>query len=367
MALPSLRSFTLGSFLMATIYIVSSCRSGGKHQVTDIDSVSSVASTEHLSGSASHDPSFTGMVLIHGGSFMMGGDGPQAADDELPKHEVSVSSFWMDQHEVTNAQFQRFVTSTGYVTTAERKPDWQQLKQQLPPGTPKPPDSLLVAASLVFTPPTHAVELNDPSQWWSWVPGANWKHPAGKGSDIKGKDNYPVVQVSWYDAVAYCQWAGKRLPTEAEWEYASRGGLQNAVYPWGNEPVERGKPKANSWQGHFPDHNTARDGFTDLAPVAKFAPNGYGLYDMAGNVWEWCADWYRNDQYRTMLKRSKDPKGPATSFDPDEPYAQKRLTRGGSYLCNDSYCSGYRSARRMKSTYDSGMSNLGFRCVCDQK
>jgi len=313
------------------------------------------------------DKTHAGMVWIKPGTFMMGGDNQQAADDEYPKHKVTVNGFWMDITTVTNAQFAKFVKATGYITTAERKPDWNVLKKQLPPGTPKPDDSLLTPASLVFDPPKQAVDLNDYTQWWAWKKGANWKHPHGPGSGIKGKDNYPVVHISWYDAVAYCKWAGKRLPTEAEWEWAARGGLQNKIYPWGDEPVDAGKPKANTWQGHFPDHNTVKDKFYGLAPVASFAPNGYGLYDMAGNVWEWCADYYNNTYYQTISRPGgvKDPKGPANSYDPDEPYAKKRVIRGGSFLCNESYCTGYRVSRRMKSTEDSGMEHLGFRCVQD--
>lgn len=296
---------------------------------------------------------------------MMGADNKQAAEDEYPKHKVTISGFWIDATELTNAEFAKFVKATGYITTAERKPDWNELKKQVPPGTPKPDDSLLVAASLVFHSPAHAVSLNDYAQWWVWQKGANWKHPHGPGSTIKGKDNYPVVHVSWYDAVAYCKWAGKRLPTEAEWEWAARGGLQNKVYPWGNEGVDEGKPKANTWQGTFPVKNTLRDKYYYTAPVGSFSPNGYGLYDMAGNVWEWCADYYNNTYYATINKPAgvNNPKGPATSYDPDEPYAKKRVIRGGSFLCNDSYCSGYRVARRMKSTEDSGMEHVGFRCV----
>jgi formylglycine-generating enzyme required for sulfatase activity len=311
------------------------------------------------------DTSTAGMVMIPAGNFMMGADSKQASEDEYPKHKVIIDGFWMDQHEVTNNQFSKFVESTGYITTAERKPDWEELKKQLPPGTPKPDESLLVAASLVFTAPTQQVDLNDYSQWWTWVPGASWKHPEGPGSDIKGKGNFPVVHISWDDAMAYCKWTGKRLPTEAEWEYASRGGLINNIYPWGNEHVNTGKAKANTWEGTFPNANTAFDKFTGLAPVKSFTPNSYKLYDMAGNVWEWCADWYRNDYYSIVdiPNGISNPKGPNDSFDPDEPYTPKKVSRGGSFMCNDSYCSGYRSARRMKSSPDSGMSNLGFRCV----
>src|ERR1700748_3627649 len=226
----------------------------------------------------------SGMVWINSGTFMMGADNKQASPDESQKHKVTVNGFWMDATEVTNLQFAKFVKATGYVTTAERKPDWNELKKQLPPGTQKPDDSLLVAASLVFDPPKEAVDLNDYTQWWIWKKGANWRHPHGPGSNLKGKENYPVVHISWFDAVAYCKWAGKRLPTEAEWEWAARGGLQNKVYPWGDEPVDQGKVKANTWQGHFPDKNTLRDKYYGLAPVASFVPNGYGLYDMAGTI-----------------------------------------------------------------------------------
>ena len=306
-----------------------------------------------------------GMVWIAGAAFRMGADNKQAQEDEYPKHTVTVDGFWIDVSEVTNARFAAFVKATGYITTAERKPDWEELKKQVPPGTDRPDESLLVPASLVFSSPDHAVSLNDYSQWWTWQKGANWKHPHGPGSTIQGKEDHPVVHVSWYDAQAYCKWAGKRLPTEAEWEFAARGGLADHIYPWGNEAVDAGKPKGNFWDGHFPDKNTLKDHFFYTAPVRSFSANGYGLYDMAGNVWEWCADYYNNTYYKeTNLPGGvRNPKGPEKSFDPDEPYAQKRVIRGGSFLCNESYCSGYRVARRMKSTEDSGMEHLGFRCV----
>jgi formylglycine-generating enzyme required for sulfatase activity len=308
---------------------------------------------------------YPGMVRIPGGTFMMGGNNDQASADEFPRHKVTVKGFWMDETEVTNRQFAKFVESTGYITTAEVKPDWEELKKELPPGTLKPDESLLVPASMVFVTSEHPVSLDDYGQWWAWQEGACWRHPHGKGSDIKGLEDYPVVHISWYDAVAYCNWAGKRLPTEAEWEWAARGGLVDNIYPWGNEPVDEGKPKTNSWSGSFPYDNTLRDGHFFAAPVRSFQPNGYDLYDMAGNVWEWCSDWYRADYYSMISSPGGiiDPQGPADSYDPDEPYAHKRSIRGGSFLCNDSYCSGYRAARRMKTTPDSGMEHLGFRCV----
>lgn len=306
------------------------------------------------------------MVLIPGGILQMGGDNQQASPDEFPKHQVRLNAFYLDKTEVTNAQFAKFVEATGYVTTAERKPDWEELKQSLPPGTPRPPDSVLVAASLVFKQTSGPVDLHNYNEWWSWVAGANWRHPEGPGSSIEHRMNHPVVHVSWFDAIAYCKWAGKRLPTEAEWEWAARGGLAGNIYPWGNEHVNANKAKANSWEGVFPYQNTKKDGFVKAAPVASFAPNGYGLYDMAGNVWEWCSDWYHANYYESMKQGIADnPKGPDQSFDPDDPFTPKRSMRGGSFLCNDSYCSGYRVARRMKSSPDTGLEHTGFRCAKD--
>lgn len=307
----------------------------------------------------------SGMVLIKGNRFWMGGDSIWGRADEFPRHQVEVSSFYLDVHEVTNKQFKIFVDATGYVTTAEKKPDWEELRKQVPPGTPKPADDMLVAASLVFTPPNHPVSLDNPYVWWKWVAGADWKHPEGSGSNLDGKDDYPVVQVSWEDAQAYCRWAGKRLPTEAEWEFAARGAQGSAIYPWGNELVTKGKPKGNVWDGKFPEKNTAMDGYVGLAPVAKFAPNPYGLYDMAGNVWEWVSDWYTADFYTECAAKGLvvNPQGAANSLDPDEPYAAKKVVRGGSFLCNDQYCSGFRIGARMKTSWDTGLNHTGFRCA----
>ncbi len=332
-------------------------------QVPSRFGVDSSSSQVNFSGNSS----IADMVLIPGGIFEMGGDNNQADADELPKHRVQVSSFYMDITEVTNAQFKKFVDATGYITTAEKKPDWEELKKTLPGGTPRPPDSVMVAASLVFKSSNTPVDLNDYSQWWSWVKGADWKHPEGPNSSISNRENFPVVHVSWDDAMAYCKWAGKRLPTEAEWEFAARGGLINNIYPWGNEHVNAGVPKANSWEGKFPYLNEKKDGFIKYAPVKSFAPNGYGLYDMAGNVWEWCSDLYHYNYYKELAgKLTINPKGPSSSFDPQEPYMEKRSLRGGSFLCNDAYCSGYRVARRMKSSHDTGLEHTGFRCVRDK-
>ena len=307
-----------------------------------------------------------GMVWIEGGEFAMGADDQEGRTDEYPQHRVKVNGFWIDVTEVTNAAFKKFVDATGYITTAERKPDWEELKKQLPEGTPKPDESQLVAASLVFNPPSYPIPLNDASQWWSWQAGASWKHPQGPGSDIKGKENYPVVHVSWDDAMAYCKWAGKRLPTEAEWEYASRAGVQTKYF-WGSEDPESGVPKANTWQGSFPDKNTLWDKYNGAAPAKSFPPNKKGLYDMAGNVWEWCSDWYRPDYYGTANSQIvNNPQGPSSSYDPMEPTVPKRVVRGGSFLCHQSYCKGYRVTSRMKTSPDTGLEHTGFRCVKDK-
>lgn len=303
-----------------------------------------------------------GMKQIPNGTFMMGGDNNQAKADEFPKHKVTIHSFWMDTTPITNAQFQKFVDTTKYVTTAEIKPDWEELKKQLPANTPKPDESKLVPASLVFTQTDHPVSLENPGQWWSWTPGANWRHPRGPNSHTEGA-NHPVVHVSWDDAKAYCKWAGKRLPTEAEWEWAARGGLTNKIYPWGNESISTGKLKANTWQGEFPYKKTARNKYAYTSPVGSFSANDYGLYDMAGNVWEWVSDWYDHDYYSRVKDGINNPQGPSSSYDPDEPSMPKKTLRGGSFLCNESYCSGYRVAARMKTSPDTSMEHVGFRCV----
>lgn len=323
-----------------------------------------VSVTNDLSSIPQGKVSHKDMVRIPGGTFMMGATDHEGRQDEYPAHEVKVNGFWMDKHEVTNAQFRKFVEATNYITTAEQKPDWSQMKKQLPPGTPKPPDSVLVPGALVFTPPSYPVPLDNPARWWKWTPGTDWRHPQGPGSSIKGKDNYPVVDISWYDAEAYCKWAGKRLPTEAEWEFAARGGLSGKKYPWGNQDPTDGKPKANTWQGTFPNKNTDWDGYYGAAPVMSFLPNGYGLYDMAGNVWEWCSDWYSTTYYQSLdIKVALDPQGPPKSYDPMQPTVPVKVTRGGSFMCNPSYCKGYRVTSRMMSSEDSGLENLGFRCV----
>jgi formylglycine-generating enzyme required for sulfatase activity len=306
-----------------------------------------------------------GMVWIPGGEFTMGTDSDLGWPDEKPAHRVRVDGFWMDETEVTNAQLRAFVKATGYVTTAEKPPDLDELMKQMPPGTPRPPKEKLVPGALVFKPTKGPVDTRDFSRWWHWTPGASWRHPEGPDSNLDGKDDHPVVQVSWDDAVAYAKWAGKRLPTEAEWEFAARGGLDGKPYVWGDEPFSRKKPQCNIWQGEFPWKNTAEDGFERTAPAKSFAPNSYGLYDMAGNVWEWCADWYQRDLYRQRAGHGVvvNPTGPTQTHDPQRPFMPQRVQRGGSFLCNDSYCSRYRPSARHGCSPDTGMAHVGFRCV----
>ncbi|WP_011299041.1 MULTISPECIES: formylglycine-generating enzyme family protein [Cupriavidus] len=317
-----------------------------------------------------------GMVHVPGGEFLMGSDSKMAQANEKPAHKVRIHGFWMDQHHVTNAEFRKFVEATGYVTTAEKSPDWETLKVQLPPGTPRPPASAMVAGAMVFVGTSRPVPLQDYSRWWRYVPGADWRHPGGPGTSIEGKDNHPVVQVSYEDAQAYAKWAGKRLPTEAEWEFAARGGLEQATYAWGEKFAPDGKQMANVWQGQqgqpFPVISPKAGGALGTSPVGTFPANGYGLYDMTGNAWQWVADWYRADQFRREAAQGRlvdDPPGPLASWDPSEPGvpvgAPKRVTRGGSFLCNEDYCLSYRpSARRGTDPYNS-MSHLGFRLVMD--
>jgi sulfatase modifying factor 1 len=299
-------------------------------------------------------PAPDGMVWVPGGTFWMGCEGC-AMPDALPSHLVSVTGFWIDRAPVTNAEFARFVKATGYVTIAERP-----LKAADYPGVPA---DKLVPGSAVFQPTGSPVALDNPLRWWRYTPGASWTHPQGPKSSIQGKADHPVVHVAFEDVQAYAQWAGKRLPTEAEFEFAARGGLDRQRYSWGNDMRHGGKPASNTWQGTFPARDSGDDGFTGTSPVTAFPVNGFGLFDMGGNVWQWCADWYRADYYATFAAGSvaADPRGPGSSFDPDEPGAAKRVIRGGSYLCTDDYCARYLVGSRGKSEVSSGTSNLGFR------
>jgi len=299
------------------------------------------------------------MVWVPGGSFSMGDDGPFALAHERPVHRVTLDGFYMDVAPVTNARFAAFVQATGYVTLAERAPDREALMAQLPPGTPPPPAELLVPGSLVFTPAAGDVDLRDVSRWWRWVPGASWRHPQGPGSDIVGRDDLPVVHIAWDDAVAYATWGGGRLPTEAEWEYAARGGVERAAHPWGDAPHDPDHPQAHIYSGTFPSHPA------EPVAVGRYAANGFGLRDMSGNVWQWTSDWYQPDTYalRASDEVVRNPEGPTTGSDPANPAGATRVIRGGSFLCSDVYCRGYRVSARGTGAPDTGASHIGFRVV----
>jgi sulfatase modifying factor 1 len=311
-------------------------------------------------------PAPDGMAWIPGGEFSMGCTDPtvcvdgghEPMNDARPIHRVYVDPFWIDKTDVTNEQFATFVKATGYVTIAEQKPKAEDF-----PGAP--PENL-VAGSTVFTPTDQPVPLNNYLQWWRYVHGANWRHPEGPQSNIEGREKYPVVQVAYADAAAYAKWAGKRLPTEAEWEFAARGGLAGKVYAWGDDFHPGGKFMANTFQGRFPVKDSGDDGFAGIAPVAQFPPNGYGLYDMSGNVWQWCSDWYGHNYYSTLAAAggiARNPKGPDSPSDPAEPDQKKRVHRGGSFLCTDQYCTRYMVGTRGKGEESTASNHLSFRCV----
>lgn len=329
------------------------------------------------------NPSVPGMVKIPAGEFWMSGPPSdnqscrlaKAAKgkpmchslmsgftDAQPGHKVFVDAFYMDATEVTNAQFAAFVKATHYQTVAERKLN----PQDFPGADP----AMLVPGSIVYTPPKSAVPLTNFAAWWSYIPGANWNHPTGPQSTLAEKEQLPVVHIAFEDAEAYARWAGKRLPTEAEWERAARGGREKQPYIWGQSLKIGGRWQCNAFQGDFPHRDTKADGFAGIAPVKQFSPNAYGLYDMAGNVWEWCSDWYRPDYYASLAKQSslaRNPRGPAESYDPDEPGVPKKVQRGGSFLCSDQYCARYLLGTRGKGAVDTGSSHVGFRCVMTAK
>lgn len=287
------------------------------------------------------------MVSIPGATFRMGSE--DFYPEERPVRSVAVAGFWMDEHPVTAGEFRRFVRETGYVTLAERPLD----AADYPDADP----ALLVPGSLVFRKTSGPVPLDDVRSWWAYTPGASWKHPAGPGSTINGRDRHPVVQVAYEDAEAYATWAGKELPTEAEWELAARGGLDGAVFAWGDEHVPEGKPPANTWQGQFPWQNLKADGFDGTSPVGSFPPNGYGLYDMCGNVWEWTSDWF--------TRSGDDAAGKPCCAPPSVPGERfpRKVIKGGSHLCAPNYCLRYRPAARQGETVDTSTAHIGFRCI----
>ncbi len=357
------------AILLAAVIVMPACNERGAHELkmplakTDSLFAPTVENTTRPPG-----PAPEGMVWIPGGEFSMGSD--EAGEslcslggvtrDAQPIHRVFVDGFWMDATEVTNAQFEKFVKATGYRTIAEIAPT----KEEFPTA---PPENL-VAGSTVFTPTPVPVPLQNMFQWWRYEKGANWQHPEGPDSNLKGRENYPVVHIAYPDAEAYAKWAGKRLPTEAEWEFAARGGLSGQLYVWGSQLQPGGKWVANIYEGQFPVTDTGADGFKGIAPVKAFPPNGYGLYDMAGNVWEWCTDWYRPDEYARLKSRddgkaTRNPQGPSSPYDPAEPGEKKRVHRGGSFLCTDQYCTRYMVGTRGKGEVTTGSNHVGFRCV----
>lgn len=355
--------------LFYSLAFIISCKHSGNENVNNESLLSNSADTtvQIVKEPPSHFSTPGGMVWIPGGKFFQGAveSDEMAMDHEKPAHLVAVDGFYMDSTEVTNAQFQKFVNETGYITIAEREINWEEIKQQLPPGTPKPHDSILQPGSLIFKKTEESVpNLYDYSQWWEWKIGASWKRPYGPGSSIEGKENYPVVHIALQDALAYCQWAGRRLPTEAEWEYAARGGKDKAVFSWGDNE-SRLTAMANTWEGEFPTVNTKADGFENKAPVKSYPPNSFGLYDMAGNVWEWTQDWYNVEYYQTALNGGllKNPLGANVPYNPNNPQVKEKVIKGGSFLCNASYCASFRISARMANSTDSAQEHLGFRTV----
>lgn len=358
----------LGAAIFTLLIAFSSCTSkveSGKtteqhnHQHDSVPpQAPDAASAQQASINTTPAPGATpeGMVWIPGGTFWMG-CAECEMPDTLPVHLVTVDGYWIDKTLITNAEFAKFVKATKYLTIAERKPD----PKDFPGADPK----LLVPGSAVFNPPAKEISLDNALAWWKYQPGANWQHPEGPKSNLTGRENHPVVHIAWDDAIAYAKWAGKRLPTEAEYEFAARGGQDRNKYSWGNELKPNGKWAANIWQGKFPNKDLGEDGFHSTSPVTAFSPNGFGLYDMGGNVWQWCTDWYRPDYFATLPQAvaTKNPTGPTDSFDPDEPEIKKRVQKGGSFLCSDQYCSRYLVGSRGKGAVDSGGSNVGFRCV----
>jgi formylglycine-generating enzyme len=294
-----------------------------------------------------------GMVCIEGGTFAMGSD--EFYPEERPVHRVTVDGFWIDEHPVTSADFRRFVRDTGYTTVAERPLD--------PADYPGADPELLVPGSLVFRKSSGPVSLNDFRNWWEYVPGAFWKKPGGPGTTINGRDRHPVVQVAYEDAEAYAAWAGKSLPTEAEWEYAARGGLDGARFAWGDDEVPNGTRMANTWQGEFPWHNSKEDGFEGTSPVKSFAPNGHGLYDVCGNVWEWTTDYFTMRHPDEVERPCCVPRNPRVTSPQLAEAIPRRVIKGGSHLCAPSYCLRYRPAARQGEAVDTSTGHIGFRCV----
>jgi sulfatase modifying factor 1 len=335
------------SFIIFSVYSVSSCKSEVK--TTPVIQIPD------------------GMVWVESKTFMQGAkdDDRFAMQRERPAHKVNVDGFFIDVTEVTNKQFKEFVEETGYITVAERPINWEEMKKDLPIGTPKPHDSVLQPGSLIFNKNVNAVvNMQNYGQWWTWKIGANWKHPQGPESTIEGQDDYPVIHIAFEDALAYCNWANRRLPTEAEWESAAQGNLDNAIYTWGNDFDQLTK-KANTWQGRFPTVNNPEDGFQYISPVKSYEPNSIGIYDMAGNVWEITSDYFNSNYYNSLNTDEilDNPKGANRAYNPNNPYIQEYIIKGGSFLCHESYCASFRISAKMGFSPDSGSDHIGFRTV----
>ncbi|MDQ3020323.1 MAG: formylglycine-generating enzyme family protein [Bacteroidota bacterium] len=309
------------------------------------------------------ETSLVNMIKIENGKFLMGSE--NFYPEEKPVHEVTVDGFWMDKYEITNEQYEKFVNETGYITIAERPLD--------PKDYPTVDPVNLIPGALIFQKSKGPVNLRDYHNWWRWVPGTCWNHPKGPDSSIEGREKYPVVHIAYEDAEAYTKWIGKELPSEAEWEFAARGGLNGKNYIWGDEDVQYSKPMANTWQGEFPYQNLLIDEYEGASPVGSFAPNGYGLYDMAGNVWEWTSDWYvahldeSADEFKTCCTPAINPRVISSegSYDVRQPQIKipRKVVKGGSHLCAPNYCLRYRPAARQPQMIDTGMSHIGFRCI----
>lgn len=340
-------------YLFAVVIILLSCESNSKKK-------SSLLANDAPNG----------MIWVAQKTFMMGArsDDKMAMSREKPSHSVTVSGFYIDETEVTNAQFRKFINETKYLTVAERPIDWNEMKKQLPAGTQKPHDSLLKPGSLIFNKNLKAVaSMDNYYQWWTWKTGANWKQPYGEGTNIDRKDNFPVVHVSYEDALAYCKWANRRLPTEAEWESAALGTKTSSIFTWGND-VSKLNEMANTWQGVFPVKNQSMDGFEYISPIKSFPANSIGIYDMTGNVWELTSDWFHINYYQQIVgKKLVNPKGATESYNPQNPYQKEKVMKGGSFLCHESYCASFRISARMASAMDTGSDHLGFRTVATQK
>ena len=359
-------SFVIIGFLMVLGCNEKKDKANIANQINDETTIDEVVSQKIKDSLIANPPN--GMLWIPTGSFLQGAvpQDKMAMSHEKPLHPVSVDGFFMDITEVTNAEFSKFVDETNYITVAEREIDWEDMKKQLPEGTPKPHDSVLQPGSLMFKKTKSSVpNLFDFSQWWSWSIGVNWRHPCGPDSTLEGKDNHPVVHICFEDAQAFCEWAGRRLPTEAEWEYAARGNKMSTTYFWGDDRSMLSK-MANSWEGEFPVNNTLEDGFERTAPVKAYTPNNFGLYDMAGNVWEFTSDWYNLNYYKELAANNApviNPQGADKAYNPNQPYSQEKVIKGGSFLCSDSYCASYRISSRMGTSLDSSAEHVGFRTV----